>query len=233
MDVATRGPVPGATVILVRPDSQQVASAISGDDGRFSVTAVPGEYMVTVQRLGYGPLTDGPVRLRANGFAEVTLGLQPQAIGLDTVGVSVNQQDPALLRSGFYQRKKDTHGIFLDRAYIEKRATQRMADILGGLQGVRVIDSNGYTDVQLRSAMTNVIRGAPQMCLPLIYVDGLLMADGMVPGNSRMNLELIRPNDVAGIEVYSGQSSAPMQFSRGGGQCGVVVFWTRAGQQRK
>src|SRR5262249_23487394 len=35
-DLATRGPVAGATIILVAPDSTQVASAISGDDGSFT-----------------------------------------------------------------------------------------------------------------------------------------------------------------------------------------------------
>jgi hypothetical protein len=232
-DRATRGPGSGATVVLIGPDSQKVASAISGDDGRFSVTTAAGEYMVAVERLGYGPITDGPIRLRMNGFAEVTLGLMPQAIALDSLGVSVDQQDPALLRAGFYKRKKDSHGIFLDRTYIEKRSTQSMSDILSGLQGVRVLNQNGSTDVQLRSAMTNVFRGTPQMCLPLVYVDGLLMADGKVAGGSRMNLELLRPNDLAGIEVYTSQAAAPMEYSNGGGQCGVLVFWTRSGQRRK
>lgn len=232
-DRATQGPVAGATVILVTPDSQQVASGISDDNGAFTVTAAPGEYMVTVQRIGYAYFIDGPIRLRANGFASVNLSLTPQAIAVDTLGVRVEQQDPALRRAGFYQRKKDGHGIFLDRGFIEKRESSRMSDILSGLQGVRVISDNGTTDVQLRNSMTNVFRGTPQACLPLIFVDGLLLADGKVAGFSRMNLEQIRPNDTAGIEVYMGESSVPLQFARGGGACGALLFWTRSGPQRR
>ena len=104
-----------------------------------------------------------------------------------------------------------------------------LADVLGGISGVRVIADNGTTDVQIRSSMTNVFRpGGPQLCLPLVFVDGLVMADAKMPGPGRMNLEQIRPQDVAGIEIY-GEAGTPLQYARGGGQCGAVLFWTRSG----
>ena len=233
LDRSTRGPVAGAAVLLLRADSQQVASSISDDAGRFALSAAAGEYLVAVQRIGYAPFVDGPLRLRAGGFAEVNLSLVPQAVPVDSVAVSVPQQDPALLRAGFYQRRKDGGGIFIDRDFIERRQSSAVADILSGLQGVRVLNTNGSTDVQLRSSMTTTFRGMPQMCLPLIFVDGLLLADGKVAGAGRMNLEQIRPHDLAGIEVYNGEASVPLQFARGGGQCGVVVFWTRSGPPRR
>ena len=58
------------------------------------------------------------------------------------------------------------------------------------------------TAKSLVSRTTNVFRpGGPQMCLPLVYIDGLLVADGKMPGYGRMNLETIRPTDVAGVDI--------------------------------
>jgi hypothetical protein len=228
LDASNQGPVGGATVRLLSLDSAQVAGVLADEAGLFVVPA-PGaaEYLVAVDRFGYTPNVSGPVRLRAGGFATVTITLAPRPIPLDSVGVRVPAQDPNLRLSGFYNRKQDGAGIFLERADIEKKSTGRMSDALGGLSGVRVLTDNG-TDVQLRGSMTNVLRGTPQMCLPLVYMDGLLVADGKTAGYGRMNLEQIRPQDVAGIEIYMGESSVPLQFARGGGACGAILFWTRA-----
>ena len=231
LDRSTREAVGGAAIRLLALDSQQVAGTIADDAGFFTLPApAPGEFLVAAERIGYARSTAGPVRLRAGGFASVSISLQPQAIALDSVSVEVDAQDGWLRSSGFYARRQEGMGKYLDFEDIEKRnAGSRMADVLGGISGVRVIGDNGTTDVQLRSNMTNVFRGRPQICLPLIYMDGLLMADGMTPGMGRMNLENIRPQDVAGIEIY-GEAGAPLQFARGGGACGVVLFWTRSGR---
>jgi hypothetical protein len=231
LDVATREPVPGAAIRLLALDSQQVAAALADDSGFFTVPAPgPGEFLVAADRIGYAPSTSGPVRLRAGGFAAVTISLQPRAIALDSVGVQVEAEDAWLRSSGFYARRQEGMGKYMDHLEIEKRsAGGRMADVLQGISGVRVISDNNGTDVQLRSNMTNVFRGRPQICLPLVFLDGLIVADGMTQGMGRMNLETIRPQDVAGIEIY-GEAGAPLQFARGGGACGVVLFWTRSGR---
>ena len=39
--------------------------------------------------------------------------------------------------------------------------------------------------------------------------------------------EFVRPDDIAGVEIYSGSGGVPIQFSGGFGNCGVIVFWTR------
>ncbi|MSR35698.1 MAG: hypothetical protein EXR95_03490 [Gemmatimonadetes bacterium] len=227
VDASTQLGVAGAAVRLIGADSQQVATAIAGDDGRFAVAAPVGTYTVVIERIGYTTTTFGPVRLRPSGFVEVNFALDPDPVQMDSLAVRVDEQDPTLRRAGFYQRMQDRHGLFLDRAYIEKRGSARMEDVLGGLTGVRVIHDGAGIDVQLRGSMTNVFRGTPSMCLPLVFVDGLLVADGKVSGFGRLNLESIRPQDVAGVELYMGESSVPLQFARGGA-CGALLFWTRS-----
>jgi hypothetical protein len=229
LDRTSQAPVPGAAVRLLSPDSQQVAGVIADDAGYFTVPApAAGEYLVSVTSIGYAPATAGPVRLREGGFAVVTVPLTPAAVPVAGVGVEVDAQDAWLRSSGFYSRRQEGMGKYLDPEEIQRRASSgRMADVLQGIPGLRVLSDNG-TDVQIRGAMTNVFRGTPQMCLPLIIVDGLVVADGMTIGYGRMNLEQIRPGDVAGIEVY-GEAGMPLQFARGGGACGAVLFWTRSG----
>jgi hypothetical protein len=230
VDRSTQSPVAGAGVRLMTLDSQQVAVGLADDGGIFDVRAPgAGEYLFEVGRIGYTSSVSGPVRLRDGGFSVVTVALVPRPVALDSVAVQVDAQDAWLRNSGFYKRRQEGMGKYLDQEEILKRgASGGMANVLGGISGVRVINDNGMTDVQIRSAMTSVFRGTPRICLPLIIVDGLVVADGMVPGPGRMNLEQIRPQDVAGIEIY-GEAGVPLQFARGGGACGVVIFWTRSG----
>jgi hypothetical protein len=234
LDRSTREAVGGAAIRLLAPDSQQVASTLADDAGFFTLPApAAGEFLVAAERIGYAPTTTGPVRLRAGGFASVSISLQPQAIPLDSLGVAVDPQDQWLRNSGFYARRQEGMGKFIDHLEIRKRnAGGRMADVLQGIPGVRVISENGATDVQVRSATTNVLRGRPSICLPIIYLDGLIATDAMTPGPGRFNLEQIGIHDVAGIEIY-GEAGAPLQFARGGGACGVVLFWTRSGPSRR
>ena len=232
LDGTNREAVGGATVRLIDADSQQVATTIADDAGFFVVPAPgAGEFRVTVERIGYVTTLAGPVRLRANGFVSVTVEMAPQPVPVGAVGVQVEAQEPALRAAGFYDRRQEGMGKYLDHAQIEQRGSGRMSEVLQGISGVRVIESNG-TDVQLRSNTTNVFRGRPSICLPLIFLDGLLVADGMTPGFGRMNLETIRPQDVAGIEIY-GEAGAPLQYARQGGACGVVLFWTKSGIGRR
>ena len=234
LDGTNREAVGGATVRLIDPDSQQVATTIADDAGFFVVPAPgTGEFRVTVERIGYVTTLAGPVRLRANGFVSVTVEMAPQPVPVGAVGVQVEAQEPALSAAGFYDRRQEGMGKYLDHIQIEKRGSaSRMSDVLQGISGVRVLNHNSGTDVQLRSSMTNVFRGQPSICLPLIFLDGLLVADAMTPGPGRMNLETIRPQDVAGIEIY-GEAGAPLQYARGGGACGVVLFWTKSGRGRR
>ena len=232
-DRATGEPVSGATVTLVSADSQKVAAVVTDDAGAFSVTGAAGVYTVSVERLGYAPESGGPIRLRANGFAEVGIALTPRAIALDTLGVSVEAQDPALLRAGFYRRQQQGGGTFLDRAQIRQRGS-RMSDVLSGLRSVRVVNSDNGIDVQLRGAMTQTFSPTgPKVCYPLIFVDGLLLADGKTAGAGRMNLELLSVSDLSGIELYSSEATVPIEFARGGGQCGALLYWTRSGPKRR
>jgi hypothetical protein len=37
------------------------------------------------------------------------------------------------------------------------------------------------------------------------------------------------PKDLAGIEIYSGAATIPLQYKTSGATCGVILLWTRVG----
>ena len=57
-----------------------------------------------------------------------------------------------------------------------------------------------------------------------IYVDGMPMERG----TNLMNLP--SPKDFAGIEIYSGPATIPVQYKPMVGNCGVILFWTKRGE---
>jgi hypothetical protein len=74
-----------------------------------------------------------------------------------------------------------------------------------------------------------------ESCSPAIFLDGIYM--------SQLNAEEIdtwvRPNEIAGIEIYAG-TFMPAQFARGlagvgrdGASCGSVVIWTTPAPLRR
>ncbi|MBI2614587.1 MAG: hypothetical protein HYW52_02690 [Gemmatimonadetes bacterium] len=60
-------------------------------------------------------------------------------------------------------------------------------------------------------------------CPPLYFIDGLYL------GNARTVHvdQLLAPEQVEGVEVYSGAGNLPPEFNRTDSQCGVIAFWTR------
>jgi hypothetical protein len=67
------------------------------------------------------------------------------------------------------------------------------------------------------------MRGSTGLCLPAVWIDGLYVST--FPGS---NVDDLLPPDVLqGVEVYTSLASAPTQYRTG--TCGVVLFWTRHG----
>jgi len=85
LDAATGTPIAGAHVTLYLDDRVTVVAAVvTGEHGRFRFLAPqPGRYFVSAAQIGYGPLTHGPVEVRAGERAELELRLKPEPVELD------------------------------------------------------------------------------------------------------------------------------------------------------
>ena len=57
-----------------------------------------------------------------------------------------------------------------------------------------------------------------QACGPLYFLDGILTGEQQVLS--------LRPEYLAGIEVYHRISDVPPEFNTMGASCGVIVVWT-------
>jgi hypothetical protein len=190
-----------AVHLLTRSDAQ----------GRFTFSKLaPGQYEVSVRRLGFRPTS---VKAVVGDLAySYDIVMMPQAATLAGVDVNAN----ARLRLGiedFYRRRaRGMGGTFFIRSEIIARNAHRTTDVLRNTAGLRVVG---------RGVRFTGSASAPRGCIPTLWLDGQPV-DGMEVDN-------IAVTDIEGIELYSGPSETPMQFSQRVSHldCGTIVIWTR------
>ena len=185
------------------------------DSGRFVIPQLPrGAHEITIRRLGYRPrrlLVDADtlrdtlrVRLRAEAFV--------------LEGVAINARETRL-RHGieeFYRRRVKGVGTYWTRDDIENYNTQRTSDVLRTAPGIRLVRVASGMGVRFNT--TSIVR---RDCMPMIWLDGQ-----RAPG---LEVDDILARDIEGIELYSGPSTTPMQFSQysSSSTCGTIAIWTR------
>lgn len=180
---------------------------LSDSSGAFRWPRVqPGRYQLEVTALGYQAL-EREVQIQGAPPVEVRIELTPEALSLEPV-VVVLLRSARLHATGFYQRRDQGAGRFMDREEIERRSGSRVTDLLRGMAGVQIQPTRAGQVPQV------VLRGG---CRPDIVIDGMNLGPNLSPD------DILTPGDLEGIEVHSG-ISAPAGLSRGG--CGMLVFWT-------
>jgi hypothetical protein len=60
-----------------------------------------------------------------------------------------------------------------------------------------------------------------------VYIDGALAFDSRQARNGLFDINTIRPDHIAGIEVYTSAVQIPAKYNRTANGCGVVLVWTR------
>lgn len=153
----------------------------------------------------------------------------------------------------FERRRRRGTGTFMSRAQIDKSQAVRLTDLLRSMPGVQVgADENGVVIVELRhakrfslepAATTPPTRtdstGRPIEPVPnattgqmsIKRCPAAFLLDGMpIDGSAGIDSQL-RPEDVEGIEVYSG-GQVPIEYGARHSECGVVLIWTRAASER-
>jgi hypothetical protein len=224
--------IPSASVLVVNPDRSIRTGAITDRDGHFAFRTTPGTFQLRVQRVGYATTGSQPLELARTdtlSFA-VSLPLRPTEIAPLTVSAEGAQLDP----SGFFARREDSSGgRFLGPYEVERRRPNTPADLLYDIPGFDVVSQMGGSRV--------LMTGRNRRCEPTVYVDGALAHRGtqtnrlQEPSNhDGVFLEsLVNANAIRAMEAYQSGASAPVRFRPvgpiGGGDCGVLVFWTRVG----
>lgn len=233
---STHVPIAGAEVAL--PGLGK--SALTDTAGRFRLTGIAaGDQRVQVRRLGYDA-ADTRVSFGAGETVErrVVLG---RAVLLEAVTVSERELERRM--ASFEENRRIGLGHFMTRAEIAKYDGMRMTAALSQLgPAVKLLGSETIWVTSNRAprppcgADTACYEGhgwyaqpgAPIACYSLVYVDHVLMNGAREP-TEPFDLRMIPPEQVEAMEFYAGASETPLQYSRMGSDCGVLVIWTRRG----
>ena len=206
------------------------------DNGRFRITAVPaGEYLLTIRKVGYEPVVRS-IEVGTIDTLRLSITLERAQASLDTVVVRGKSQSPRM--AAFDRRRELGRGQFLTQEDIAKRNVTFGTELMRTFTGVNVKMYPGaggqmqYFAVSTRSGTTDQYRimtrrgtqeQAMQGCPMQVYIDGVAM-----PTPFSLD-ELPSPRNIAGVELYSGPATTPVEFGGAERKCGVVAVWTRDG----
>jgi hypothetical protein len=186
-------------------------SARSDSTGRFRLFGLPaGTQSLDVRALGFAP-TSIDVDLPTNGVLDVNVTLNRHAQTL--AAVKVVESGTIFDASGFETRRRTyAFGHYITPDEIRRR---------GVFDTHRLIPDTGAGRLRSTFGVLTLQGG----CAPVVFIDGNLVDPGTPYANDA--IDMIRPRDVRGMEIYSTADAAPFQFRDPRRRCGSVVIWTR------
>ena len=203
---ASLTPLPDASVTILGSNVR----VTTGANGRFRIVQLaPGHYVVAVHHLGYSPVS-AAVDIAAEDTLRPSFAMAPIANALDTMVVFGKSLSPKLAE--FEERRRLGFGHFLTQADIEKRIAVSINDLLLPIPSVMIIADSVLSRRELPA----------RICPFVFYQDGVLLHESKLS-------RLPRPSEIAGIEIYSGSATIPLQYKSANTGCGVILIWTKDG----
>ncbi len=181
--------------------------------GRFDLDSLPsGTGTIEARYLGFEP-KQAVVDLAPGRTDTVHVVMSKTVKVLAAVRVYADRATTAKLRE-FEARRKHGIGRYYTDLDIAKARPMLLTDFFYLVPGIRVQSQSGL-DYQLLSTQSASIRGP---CAPDVWIDGVRMDTGFSVN------EMVRPDQVAGIEVYDAASTPPEYLV---GACGAILIWTK------
>lgn len=226
-DLSTGDPVAAATVSVVG----QTEVVTTNRRGRFVLSGVPvGEHELSVRRIGYADLQH-TVTVNRGITTDVQIDLVPDPLELQPIVASV-MRPRRLEIKGFYERRYWSElsgaGVFITAEDIDRRKPARLTHLLGEVPGVRAScnDLRGSRCLLYSSRLSDGF--STEGCQMSVYLNNSpVIRQGSSSSYQDSVNDLVLPAEVAGIEIYSGASELPAEFTGYDSQCGVVVIWTK------
>ena len=217
VDGETNARIRAAEIMIVQIDS--AAKSITDTLGAFRFRAIPGMWTLRVQALGYEDLVTQPMMVGEKEHLSIVVIMSTKPIAIAPITV-LGRSNRALSKiDEFHARKrKNAFGFFLDQKAIERLPAAFVSDVLRRVPGAWV-ERNRV-----------MMRGCN---------DALYLIDGMpvYPIGEETSTEavnsMISPNDIAGIEVYRGEATVPLELqihmgaANTAGSCGLIAIWTK------
>lgn len=196
------------------------ARAYSDVGGAFRLTGVPqGAVSVRVRRIGFRPAA-AAVTVAPGATARLDVTVSAVAQNLTPVFVRARPQYMGPLAEFYRHRDGHGPGRFISRDEIDRRNPLRFTDLLRSVPGVQLVSTQ---------RIPNAVRFRGQRCHPLVWLDGGKL------NAAEFDVDLIDPNTVEGIEIYSSFTAVPPQYmgTWGEGNCGVIVVWTGFSERQR
>jgi hypothetical protein len=222
----TLAPLRGAYVSVMRTP----LSVATGPNGRFRITNIPvGQYIVIVKRAGFHA-TSQVLEVTAKDTLRLsyTLGLlNPNELA--PIVITEKASGPLSPRmKEFEARRKRGEGEFMTEDQINKHNPGFPTELLRLFSSISVQPTSGgggeyiYYPVSAR-ATGGMTSTGQATCFMTVFVDN-------VPMPAPFNLDLLpSPRQMAGIEVYAGAATMPVQYASLNHGCGVILVWTKDG----
>jgi hypothetical protein len=214
-------PIAGAIVSLMNTE----AVATTNNDGRFFLSGLPaGSQTLSVRALGFVParntvhLLTGTVRNTAQVLM-TSLRAYLDTIRVTTTRVYTTDEN------GFERRKRAGQGHFIDRAQIERQRAVLPSDLLRMVPRVEVASAGTGWFGKYVAFRNPFGKG---YCRPDLWLDGVLFRAGDLEID-----EVVNPDHVEAIEVYTKPGVAPVQFTNNMSGCGSIVVWLRQQPQKQ
>lgn len=223
-------PIVSAQVVVVGTRS----GAMTGEDGRFTIPAVPaGEQRLRVRTVGYSPL-EQVVRVAPGGDVTADFALTAAVISLDEV-VTTGTATAA-------RRREVGNSVgTIKIADVSEASTDVSRLLQGRVAGVNVTGSGANAGAG--SAIR--LRGNTSVALsnqPLVYIDGVRVRSDEYPKNvpqtgfqgrsANVNaspLNDINPDDIDRIELLKGAAATTLYGTEAA--AGVIQIFTKRGTQ--
>ncbi len=199
-------PMQGARVMVWGTGRETTSRA----DGRFTLGGLPaGTFSLEARMIGFEPKRVA-VDLSPQKPSAVDLQFSARVQELSRVVIMGKPRRTPSDILGFLERSRTGMGHYITASDPVLKEAIDVTDALRMTPGVQVAPSGNFGHVIL-------MRGG---CVPVVYVDGTQSPDGYESLD-----DLVPPQQVAGIEIYSGLGEGPAQYQSNG--CGVVLVWTK------
>jgi Carboxypeptidase regulatory-like domain/TonB-dependent Receptor Plug Domain len=212
-------------------------------NGWFVLDSVPsGLHQVRARRAGFKFIALS-LQVPVNDVTYADFVMKPLVMELAPVTVRSTAPDTRGAPPEFTERMANGQGTYFTAADIEKVHPHRVSDMLRRVPGLSVLPNGeifsgrGVVSVKLNPCPY----GMP------VYVDRVQVGGGSGgdPGSilddtlyrkpewmspmaaSRSVVDGIKPQDIAGIEIYKGPATTPATLSGKTSPCGEILIWTR------
>lgn len=205
-----------AATVEVRLERDTLPLRTSTDSlGEFSIALRrAGRFTIQARQIGFLVAEPAVFQVSAKDTLSLEMQLDSRAVPLQPV--TVRAKNTSLL-ADFERHRAGAFGRFITREDVDAQNAQETSGLFRTMPGFVVQRSRRGGSSAL------LMRGTAGLCQPAVWIDNTF-----VPLSEQVTLDqMLTPPMIEGVEIYNSVAAAPSQYRIG--TCGVLVFWTRRG----